>query len=78
VVHSGQTLRCFAAFLAGAAPAVTGLAPVTRRHAGAFKPRLAARPGQNKPAVTPATIAHRLDMMRMFFLRTLTLRLYRR
>jgi site-specific recombinase XerD len=69
VVNTDQTLRCFAAFLAEAAPGLTGLAQVTRRHVEAFKPWLAARPGQNKPAVTPATIAHRLGTLRMFFIR---------
>jgi len=69
VVNTDQTLRCFAAFLAEAAPAVTGLAQITRRHAGDFKPWLAARPGQNKPRLTTATIAHRLGTLRMFFLR---------
>ena len=47
VVNTDQTLRCFAAFLAEAAPAVTGLAQITRRHVEDFKPWLAARPGQN-------------------------------
>ena len=42
---------------------------VTRRHIEGFKPWLAARPGQNKPRLTPATIAHRLGTLRMFFLR---------
>ena len=69
VVNTDQTLRCFAAFLAEAAPAVTGLAQITRRHVEDFKPWLAARPGQNKPRLTPATIAHRLGTLRMFFLR---------
>lgn len=69
VVNTDQTLRCFAAFLAEAVPAVTGLAQITRRHVEAFKPWLAARPGQNKPAVTPSTIAHRLGTLRMFFIR---------
>jgi site-specific recombinase XerD len=69
VVNADQALRCFAAFLAEAAPGVTGLAQVTRRHVEAFKPWLAARPGQNKPAVTTATIAHRLGTLRMFFVR---------
>jgi site-specific recombinase XerD len=69
VVNTDQTLRCFAAFLAEAAPQVTGLAQITRRHVEAFKPWLAARPGQNKPAVTPSTIAHRLGTLRMFFVR---------
>jgi site-specific recombinase XerD len=35
----------------------------------AFKPWLAARPGQNKPRVTQATMAHRLGTLRMFFTR---------
>jgi site-specific recombinase XerD len=69
VVNADVALRCFAAFLAEAAPRVTGLAQVTRRHVEAFKPWLAARPGQNKPAVTTATIAHRLGTLRMFFVR---------
>ena len=49
-------LRCFAAFLAQAAPAVTSIAQVTRRHIEDYKPWLAARPGQNKPQLTPGTI----------------------
>lgn len=61
-------LRSFAAFLAETSPA-TPLAQVTRRHVEAFKPWLAARPGQNKPRVTTATIAHRLGTLRMFFVR---------
>jgi site-specific recombinase XerD len=62
-------LRSFAAFLAGAAPQITSLTAVTRRHIEEFKPWLAARPGQNKPKVTTATIAHRLGTLRMFFVR---------
>ena len=69
VVNADMALRCFAGFLAAAAPEVTGLAQVTRRHIEAFKPWLAVRPGQNKPAVTTATIAHRLGTLRMFFVR---------
>jgi site-specific recombinase XerD len=69
VVNADMALRCFAGFLAQTAPEVTGLAQVTRRHAEAFKPWLAARPGQNKPAVTTATIAHRPGTLRMFFVR---------
>ena len=42
---------------------------VTRRHVEDFKPWLAARPGQNKPRLTTATIAHRLGTLRMFFVR---------
>ena len=41
VVNTDQTLRCFAAFLAEAAPGLTGLAQITRRHVEAFKPWLA-------------------------------------
>jgi len=69
VVNADMALRCFAGFLAETAPEVTGLAQVTRRHVEAFKPWLAARPGQNKLAVTTATIAHRLGTLRMFFVR---------
>jgi site-specific recombinase XerD len=69
VVNADMALRCFAGFLAQNAPEVTGLPQVTRRHIEAFKPWLCARPGQNKPAVTTATIAHRLGTLRMFFVR---------
>jgi len=62
-------LRSFAAFLAEAAPAAASLAGITRRHIEDFKPWLAGRPGQNRPRLTPATIAHRLGTLRMFFLR---------
>jgi site-specific recombinase XerD len=62
-------LRAFAAFLAETAPQVTSTAQVTRRHIEDYKPWLAARPGQNKPALTTATIAHRLGTLRMFFVR---------
>ena len=62
-------LRSFAAFLAQSAPGVSCLAQVTRRHIEDYKPWLAARPGQNKPRLTPATIVHRLGTLRMFFVR---------
>lgn len=62
-------LRSFAAFLTEAAPGVTCLAQVRRRHIEDYKPWLTARPGQNKPQVTTATIAHRLGTLRMFFVR---------
>ena len=39
------------------------------RHVEVYKPWLATRPGQNKPSVTTATIAHRLGTLRMFFVR---------
>lgn len=62
-------LRSFAAFLAEQAPDVASVDQIQRRHVEAFKPWLAARPGQNKPRVTSATIAHRLGTLRMFFIR---------
>ena len=62
-------LRSFATFLASQDPPVTELTAVTRRDVEDFKPWLAARPGQNKPRVTTATIAHRLGTLRMFFVR---------
>jgi site-specific recombinase XerD len=62
-------LRSFATFAASQNPPVTELTAVTRRHVEDFKPWLAARPGQNKPRVTTATIAHRLGTLRMFFVR---------
>jgi len=62
-------LRCFAAFLTEVAPEVSSLAQVTRRHIEDYKPWLAARPGQNKPRLTTATIAHRLGTLPMFFVR---------
>jgi site-specific recombinase XerD len=69
VENTDQALRSFAGFLAEAAPEVTCLGQVTRRHIEAYKPWLAARPGQNKPRLTTATIAHRLGTLRMFFVR---------
>jgi site-specific recombinase XerD len=68
-------LRSFAAFLvehagqAGDGGEVTCVADVRRRHVEAFKPWLAARPGQNTPRVSGATMAHRLGTLRMFFIR---------
>ena len=69
VSGADQALRCFAAFLAQAAPGVTSIAQVTRRHIEDYKPWLAARPGQNKPRLTPGTIISRLGTLRMFFIR---------
>jgi len=62
-------LRSFAGFLAETTPEVTSIAQVTHRHIEGYKPWLAARPGQNKPRLTTATIAHRLGTLRMFFVR---------
>ena len=69
VSGADQALRCFAAFLAQAAPGVSSIAQVTRRHIEDYKPWLAARPGQNKPRLTPGTIISRLGTLRMFFIR---------
>jgi hypothetical protein len=69
VSGAGLALRSFAMFLAEAPSPVSSLAQVTRRHVEDFKPWLAARPGQNKPRLTTATIAHRLGTLRMFFAR---------
>lgn len=69
VHNTDQALRAFAGFLAATAPEVTSIAQVTRRHIEDYKPWLAARPGQNKPRATTATLAHRLGTLRMFFVR---------
>jgi integrase len=50
-------------------PEVTRLGQVTRRHIEDYKPWLAARPGQSKPRLTTAALAHRLGTLRMFFVR---------
>ena len=62
-------LRCFATFLTQHAPEVASVADVTRTHIEDYKPWLAARPGQKVPRLKPATIAHRLGTLRMFFIR---------
>jgi hypothetical protein len=69
VSGAGLALRSFAAFLTQAVPGVICLTAVTRRHTEEYKPWLAARPGQNKPRLTTATIAHRPGTLRMFFVR---------
>jgi site-specific recombinase XerD len=69
VSGAGLALRSFAAFLAETAPEVVSTAQVTRCHLEDYKPWLARRPGQNKPQVTTATLAHRLGTLRMFFVR---------
>ena len=60
VTGADLALRSFAAFLAQTAPGVTSIAQVTRAHIEDYKPWLAARPGQNKPRLTPGTVIHRL------------------
>jgi site-specific recombinase XerD len=49
------------------APEVTSIGEVSRRHVEDYKPWLAERPGQNRARLTPATVAHRLGTLRMFF-----------
>ena len=69
VRNTDQALRSFAGFLLEHAPDVTELSQVTRGHIEDYKPWLAARPGQNKPRASTATLAHRLGTLRMFFVR---------
>jgi site-specific recombinase XerD len=69
VKNTDGSLRCFAAFLAERNSKISSLSSVRRRHIEEYKPWLAARPGQKVPQVTPATIAHRLGTLRMFFIR---------
>ena len=62
-------LRSFTAFLVDCCPEVTCTAQVRRRHVEDYKPWLAKRPGQQTTRMTPATLAHRLGTLRMFFVR---------
>jgi site-specific recombinase XerD len=62
-------LRSLAAFLAEQEPDVHSVADIGRRHVEDFLRWLAARPGRNAARVTPATLAHRLGTLRMFFVR---------
>jgi site-specific recombinase XerD len=62
-------LRSLAAFLTEHAPDVGTVAEINRRHIEDFIRWLAARPGRNSARVTPATLAHRLGTLRMFFVR---------
>jgi site-specific recombinase XerD len=69
VKNTDLALRAFAGFLVETAPEVLSVAQVARAHIDAYKPWLAARPGQNKARATTATIVHRLGTLRMFFVR---------
>jgi len=62
-------LRSLAAFLLEHAPDVATVVEINRRHIEDFVRWLAARPGRNGARVTPATLAHRLGTLRMFFVR---------
>lgn len=58
-----------AVFLAEHAPEVTAVADINRRHIEDFIRWLAARSGRTTTRLTPATLAHRLGTLRMFFVR---------
>jgi site-specific recombinase XerD len=64
-----QALRSLAAFLAERAPDVRFVADIRRHHIEDFRTWLAARPGRRAARLTPATLAHRLGTLRMFFVR---------
>jgi site-specific recombinase XerD len=62
-------LRSLAAFLIEQAPEVRFLADIRRRHIEDFRTWLTARTGYRTGRLTPATLAHRLGTLRMFFVR---------
>jgi len=62
-------LRSLAAFLIDHAPDVVSVAEINRRHLEDFRGWLAARPGYRTTRLTPASLAHRLGTLRMFFVR---------
>jgi site-specific recombinase XerD len=69
VGNADKALRSLAAFLAQHAPELTSVADVNRRHIEDFIRWLAARSGRTTTRITPATLAHRLGTLRMFFVR---------
>jgi site-specific recombinase XerD len=69
VGNADQALRSLAAFLAEHAPGVSTVADINRRHIEDFICWLAARSGRTTARLTPATLAHRLGTLRMFFVR---------
>ena len=62
-------LRSLAAFLVERSPDVRTVADIHRRHLEDFRRWLADRPGRDTARITPGTLAHRLDTLRMFFVR---------
>jgi site-specific recombinase XerD len=62
-------LRSLAAFLIEQAPHVASIGDVGRHEIEDFVRWLAVRPGRTTVRVTPATVAHRLGTLRMFFVR---------
>ena len=69
VTGADLALRSFTTYLAAEHPALQRVRDVDRPQVEGFKTWVAARPGQNKARVTPATIAHRLGTLRVFFTR---------
>jgi site-specific recombinase XerD len=69
VGNADQALRALAAFLAEHAPELTTVAEINRRHIEEFVRWLAARSGRSTARLSPATLAHRLGTLRMFFVR---------
>ncbi|RSM57984.1 hypothetical protein DMB66_31270 [Actinoplanes sp. ATCC 53533] len=62
-------LRSLAGFLVEQAPEVRHIADIHRRHIEDFRTWLTARTGYRTGRLTPATLAHRLGTLRMFFVR---------
>jgi site-specific recombinase XerD len=62
-------LRSLAAFLAEQAAEVRFIADIRRHHVEDFRTWLTARSGHRTARLTPATLAHRLGTVRMFFVR---------
>jgi site-specific recombinase XerD len=62
-------LRSLAAFLTEQAPEVRVIADIRRQHIEDFRTWLTARSGYRTGRLTPATLAHRLGTLRMFFVR---------
>jgi site-specific recombinase XerD len=69
VHNADEVLRSLAMFLAERTPPVTGINGVDRRCIEDYIQWLAARPGRRTARATPATLAHRLGTLRMFFVR---------
>jgi site-specific recombinase XerD len=62
-------LRSVAAFLVEQAPEVHFIADIRRHHVEDFRTWLTSRSGHRTARLTPATLAHRLGTLRMFFVR---------
>jgi site-specific recombinase XerD len=70
VHNADQALRSLATFLTERT-SVTSIKQIDRRCVEDYILWLAARPGKRSARVTPATLAHRLGTLRMFFVRVL-------